>query len=157
MPFCRRRPCAHRADAKSSLDRIMLRAQEAARDAVDSSIGSHRHTLVDVSVQFIGANGLPKMDVIGSADPYFVATIDDKIKFTCVHFPALRWALCLGVIASSSSVQPNTLSPVWNELWHVKNVPTDGKLKVTVYDKDVGLPMDDYIGAMFSKSQLLEF
>jgi len=31
--------------------------------------------------KFIGANGLPKMDVVGSADPYFVASIDDKISF----------------------------------------------------------------------------
>lgn len=37
--------------------------------------------LVDISFQFIGARGLPKMDVVGSADPYFVASIDDKITF----------------------------------------------------------------------------
>jgi hypothetical protein len=34
---------------------------------------------------------------------------------------------------------------VWNELWHVKNVPSDGKLKVAVYDKDDG-SVDQYIG-----------
>ena len=53
--------------------------------------------------------------------------------------------------AFSSSVQPNTLSPVWNAMWHVKNVPSDGKLKVILYDKDLGVPMDDYIGALFSR------
>jgi hypothetical protein len=37
--------------------------------------------LVDVSFKFIGARGLPKMDVVGSADPYFVASIDDEITF----------------------------------------------------------------------------
>lgn len=36
---------------------------------------------VYVIVQFIGASGLPKMDVVGSADPYFVAKLDDKIHF----------------------------------------------------------------------------
>ena len=86
MPLFRRRRGAN-WDAKSALEHIKLRAQEAARDVIDSAaIGSHRHTLVDVSIQFIGANGLPKMDLIGSADPYFIATIDDKIKFTCVTF-----------------------------------------------------------------------
>jgi hypothetical protein len=32
-------------------------------------------------LQFIGASGLPKMDVVGSADPYFIAKLDDKIHF----------------------------------------------------------------------------
>jgi len=27
----------------------------------------------DLSIQFIGASGLPKMDVVGTADPYFCA------------------------------------------------------------------------------------
>lgn len=34
-----------------------------------------------MTLQFIGASGLPKMDVVGSADPYFVAGLDDKIRF----------------------------------------------------------------------------
>jgi hypothetical protein len=34
--------------------------------------------------KFIGASGLPKMDVVGTADPYFVAKIDDRISFVCV-------------------------------------------------------------------------
>lgn len=89
MSFLRRRRDAHNVytDAKSALERIQSRARDAAQNGVDggggggsSAIGT-RHTLVDVSVQFIGAKGLPKMDVIGSADPYFIATIDDKIKF----------------------------------------------------------------------------
>lgn len=36
---------------------------------------------VDVTVHFIGASGLPKMDVIGSADPYFVAKLDKALTF----------------------------------------------------------------------------
>jgi hypothetical protein len=35
-------------------------------------------------LQFIGASDLPKMDVVGSADPYFVAKLDDQISFVCV-------------------------------------------------------------------------
>lgn len=36
---------------------------------------------VDVAVHFIGASGIPKMDVVGTADPYFVAKLDNKISF----------------------------------------------------------------------------
>lgn len=36
------------------------------------------------TLQFIGASGIPKMDVVGSADPYFIAKIDDKISFVHV-------------------------------------------------------------------------
>lgn len=34
----------------------------------------------DLTIQFIGANGLPKMDVVGSADPYFIADLDDHLS-----------------------------------------------------------------------------
>jgi Ca2+-dependent lipid-binding protein len=44
-----------------------------------------------------------------------------------------------------STVQAQTLDPVWNELWHVKNVPTTASLDVLVMDKDDG-PKDDVIG-----------
>jgi hypothetical protein len=37
-------------------------------------------TYNDLTIQFIGANGLPKMDVVGSADPYFIADLDSKIS-----------------------------------------------------------------------------
>ncbi|TFK45912.1 hypothetical protein OE88DRAFT_1708179 [Heliocybe sulcata] len=82
---------------------------------------------VDLEIQFIGASGLPKMDLGGLSDPYFVATLDDKIKFI-------------------STVQPHTLNPVWNDLWRVKNVPVHASLNVQVLDKDDGTPTDDYIG-----------
>jgi hypothetical protein len=86
MPFHLRRGDAHDVytDAKSALERIKLRAHDAAHEAVQHTGDSHKHTMVDVSIQFIGANGVPKMDVVGSADPYFIATIDDRIKFMCV-------------------------------------------------------------------------
>jgi Ca2+-dependent lipid-binding protein len=44
-----------------------------------------------------------------------------------------------------SSVQTNTLSPIWNELWKVNRVPWHASLVVKVYDKDEGVT-DDYIG-----------
>ncbi|KAI0035566.1 hypothetical protein K488DRAFT_43034 [Vararia minispora EC-137] len=81
---------------------------------------------VDVTIQFIGASGLPKMDVVGCGDPYFVAKLDDQIKYT-------------------STIQVNTLAPVWNEVWHVKNAPAMAVLHITVLDKDDG-PTDDIIG-----------
>ncbi|VDC07237.1 unnamed protein product [Peniophora sp. CBMAI 1063] len=81
---------------------------------------------VDLSIQFIGASGLPKMDLVGTADPFFVAKLDDNISYI-------------------STVQPGTQAPVWNESWHVKNVPSTAGLNVTVYDKDNGR-LDDVIG-----------
>ncbi|PPR07071.1 hypothetical protein CVT24_010972 [Panaeolus cyanescens] len=82
----------------------------------------------DLSIQFIGASGLPKMDVVGSADPYFIAKLDDsKISFV-------------------STVKPNNLSPVWNEIWRVKNVPVTASLHIEVMDKDEGNMTDDFIG-----------
>ncbi|KXN87035.1 putative ADP-ribosylation factor GTPase-activating protein AGD11 [Leucoagaricus sp. SymC.cos] len=84
-------------------------------------------TFVDLSIQFIGASGLPKMDVVGTADPYFVARIDKRISFV-------------------SKVIKNNLAPVWNETWYVKNVPTTATLKITVMDKDEGAVTDDFVG-----------
>ncbi|KAJ7119138.1 hypothetical protein C8R44DRAFT_707468 [Mycena epipterygia] len=82
---------------------------------------------VDLTIQFIGASGIPKVDVVGSADPYFVAKLDDRISFV-------------------SNVKVNTLAPVWNEVWRVKNVPVHASLAVEVLDKDDGAKRDDYIG-----------
>ena len=95
--------------------------------------------------KFIGASGLPKMDVVGSADPYFVAKIDDHITFVYAWRSSY---LChsLTPAVCSSTVKTNTLTPVWNEVWRVKNVPVTADLLVEVFDKDDGAPHDDYIG-----------
>ncbi|RPD67704.1 hypothetical protein L226DRAFT_555716 [Lentinus tigrinus ALCF2SS1-7] len=45
-----------------------------------------------------------------------------------------------------STVKPDTLSPVWNELWKIKNVPNTATLTVEVNDKDAGNIIDDHIG-----------
>ena len=39
---------------------------------------------VDIEVHFIGAEGIPKMDVVGTADPYFVAKLDNNLSFVYV-------------------------------------------------------------------------
>lgn len=60
-----------RHDAKQAADRIRAFAEEQVLE----------QKLADVSIQFIGASGLPKMDIVGLADPYFVAKIDNCITF----------------------------------------------------------------------------
>ncbi|CAF0762924.1 unnamed protein product [Adineta ricciae] len=82
----------------------------------------------DFLIKFHAAHDLPKMDVVGTADPYFRAKIDD------------------GQAEFSSSCIVNTLNPVWNEEWIVRNVPYAANLCVTVYDKDDDTVHDDYIG-----------
>ncbi|KAJ3992012.1 hypothetical protein F5050DRAFT_1033236 [Lentinula boryana] len=82
---------------------------------------------VDVTIQFINASGLPKLDVVGASDPYFVAKLDDRVSMV-------------------STVKTRSLTPEWNETWQVKNVPTTSELRVEILDKDTDTPHDDYIG-----------
>ncbi|KAJ3869894.1 hypothetical protein EV359DRAFT_29118 [Lentinula novae-zelandiae] len=82
---------------------------------------------VDVIITFISASGIPKLDVVGASDPYFVAKLDDRVSMV-------------------STVKTKSLAPEWNELWRVKNVPTTSKLRVEILDKDTDTPHDDYIG-----------
>ncbi|CAF1234891.1 unnamed protein product [Rotaria sordida] len=82
----------------------------------------------DVIIQFHSAENIPKMDVSGHADPYFIAKIDDRISFT-------------------STILLNTVTPKWDaEKWIVRNIPLNAKLTVKNYDKDDGKILDDYIG-----------
>jgi hypothetical protein len=48
--------------------------------------------------------------------------------------------------SARSTAQPSTLDPVWNEIWHVKNVPPGAALFFEFFDKDEGAIKDDYIG-----------
>ncbi|KAI0648537.1 hypothetical protein C8Q79DRAFT_579774 [Trametes meyenii] len=128
MPGGRRNPI-QMSQIVGAIHNVANRAKEEAKDAATSFAEGHdvdRH-FVDLTIQFIGASGLPKMDVVGTADPYFVAKVDDKLSFV-------------------STVKPNTLSPVWNELWKLKNVPNTATLTVEVLDKDNGTITDDHIG-----------
>jgi len=100
---------------------------KAKRDSSEEDLTQVPAYTVDLTFRFIGASGLPPMDVGGSSDPYFVASLDDTISFT-------------------SSVKPRTLTPVWNAEWFVKNVPVTAQLEVKLYDKDNGAVRDDFIG-----------
>ncbi|THG96956.1 hypothetical protein EW145_g7687 [Phellinidium pouzarii] len=120
------------ASLLTHINNAVSRARTGAQDISARSRGFveeniHGIKLVDVSFRFIGAADLPKMDIVGSADPYFVAKLDRKISYV-------------------STVLPNTRTPVWNETWNVKNVPTTAVLQVEVMDKDEGSVHDDYIG-----------
>ncbi|KAI0261744.1 hypothetical protein BC834DRAFT_845407 [Gloeopeniophorella convolvens] len=99
---------------------------------------------VDLTIHFIGASGIPKTDVNGTSDPYFVAKLDDQIKYTFVCSNS-RTGRGPDRLACRSTVKVGTLQPVWNELWHIKNVPTDATLSVRVMDKDDSMT-DDTIG-----------
>lgn len=84
---------------------------------------------VDLTIQFVGAKGLPRTDATGpGSDPYFKASLD-------------------GIIGYTSTVKPGTLDPIWNEVWHVKNVRKNAELKIKVYDKDDKVLSDDYVGS----------
>ena len=55
------------------------KSKEAARD-LRNFIKEGEDTYHDLTIQFIGASGIPKMDVVGSADPYFIADLDGAIS-----------------------------------------------------------------------------
>ncbi|KAF8889818.1 hypothetical protein BD779DRAFT_1519083 [Infundibulicybe gibba] len=131
MPGGRRNPFS----VSHIIERVEDAVQNAKSNPHDMASIVHMHKkqnsfdvrYVDLQIQFIGASGLPKMDVVGSADPYFVAKIDNKISFV-------------------SNVKSDTLAPIWNEMWRIKHVPTTAELQVEVLDKDEGAPHDDYVG-----------
>ncbi|KAG0701564.1 hypothetical protein DFH29DRAFT_925873 [Suillus ampliporus] len=82
---------------------------------------------VDVVIKFIGASDLPRVHVIGTTNPWFHAKLDDKVSYT-------------------SSVKSNALSPVWDETWMVKNVPSTATLSVVVREAETGGLVDIDIG-----------
>ncbi|KAF9259640.1 hypothetical protein L218DRAFT_908016, partial [Marasmius fiardii PR-910] len=76
---------------------------------------------IDLTIQFMRASGLPKVNVAREANPYFVAKLDDRISFI-------------------SAPKVNTSTPVWNEIWRVKNVPSTADLHVEILDCNLGTP-----------------
>ena len=76
-------------EIRKSTDRARLEAEEAIRKAGEWADTARRSrdfkepdiNYLDLTIHFIGASGIPKMDVVGTADPYFVAKLDDGIKF----------------------------------------------------------------------------
>ncbi|THU91395.1 hypothetical protein K435DRAFT_780765 [Dendrothele bispora CBS 962.96] len=107
---------------------------------------------VDLEIQFIGASNLPRMDAFGLSDPYFVASLHSHVDAPTESTPSYASTSSSSSSHSSSrisfvsTVQPHTLTPVWNELWRIRNVPSTADLVVEILDKDVGAPRDDYIG-----------
>ena len=45
-----------------------------------------------------------------------------------------------------SAVRSHTLTPVWNEVWQVKHVPTTASLSVVIRNKHYKSLVDHYIG-----------
>ncbi|KAG2148789.1 hypothetical protein DEU56DRAFT_782266 [Suillus clintonianus] len=118
-------------------------AMESARHALKSAKHKSRHHLdaiklaakefnvdteyVDLVIRFIRASDLARVHGIGTANPCFRAKLDDKVSYT-------------------SSVKPNTLSPVWDETWVVKKVPSTATLSVVVRETETGAHVDNDIG-----------
>ncbi len=76
-------------EIRRSTDRAKYEAEEAIRKAGEWADGGRSRDLkvldtnyIDLTIHFIGASGIPKMDVVGTADPYFVAKFDgnDRVK-----------------------------------------------------------------------------
>ena len=63
--------------AKATANETANETVDKFREQIDDAVKHY-----DLSIQFIGADGIPKMDVVGSADPYFIAKLDNKITYT---------------------------------------------------------------------------
>jgi hypothetical protein len=66
--------------SSTSRRRASNSAQETKREPSEENMPKADVTYVDLEIQFIGASGLPKMDVVGSADPYFIADLNSRIS-----------------------------------------------------------------------------
>lgn len=64
---------------RHSLDQARAQVQGRAQEWAESHGVETKY--IDVTFHFIGASGIPKMDVVGTADPYLIATIDNNLKF----------------------------------------------------------------------------
>ncbi|CAF1309142.1 unnamed protein product [Rotaria sp. Silwood1] len=99
----------------------------------------------DLTIRFLSAENLPKMDLVGTSDTYFIAKLDEEISYTQVYKNFYILIYCS--IFNRSMVVSNTLSPEWNdEEWIVRNVPLNAKLTINIYDKDDDSLSDDHIG-----------
>jgi hypothetical protein len=52
----------------------------------------------------------------------------------------------VGLLSCRSSVKSNTLTPVWDETWIVKTVPSTATLSVVVREVETGALVDNDIG-----------
>lgn len=81
MPGGRKNPI-QMSNIVGAVHNVVNRAKVEAKDAAAALEAHHgdRH-FVDLTIQFIGASNLPKMDVVGTADPYFIAKLDERLSF----------------------------------------------------------------------------
>jgi len=96
---------------------------------------SSRKKIKSAHLTIVSASGLPKMDLIGSIDPY--------IKITFGHFN------------SKTSVKKNTKHPVWNEDFTINDITTADVLELVLYDKDPDA--DDVVGHVSLHEELKEW
>ncbi|KAG2425971.1 hypothetical protein HXX76_013342 [Chlamydomonas incerta] len=82
--------------------------------------------LVNIDLLVKGCHGLPKMDLVGHADPYFILTVTTPGGEEASE-PAFRYR---------SHVHYNTGRPVWNEELYFTRVPVGTKVHIQVMDKD---------------------
>ena len=47
-------------------------------------------------------------------------------------------------------MKQNSVNPIWNEKWKVKNVPATADLEIKIMDKDQGSVTDDFIGTVIT-------
>jgi len=71
----------------------------------------------DAVITFVKATGLKAADIDGNSDPLFKATLNNETH-------------------KSVAIQ-NTLNPVWNEKWAVKNITSGMKLTIELFDEDI--------------------
>ncbi|GIL43760.1 hypothetical protein Vafri_1390 [Volvox africanus] len=90
------------------------------------------HKLFDVDIVIRGCEGLPRMDLVGHADPYFIFRITSPDGAQAFNY--------------KSSVIYNTGEPIWDEEICLRNVPLNSNCLFQIIDKD-HLSTDDTIGS----------
>jgi len=97
--------------------------------------------LVTVSILIINCRNLPKMDYIGSCDPYVILEL---LPVSFYHKQQKE---------SRTTVQKNTLNPDFHEVFHWHRLPSNvltergAVLRLSVWDQDI--VQDDFIGECF--------
>lgn len=71
-------------NVRHTVDQAKAEVQGRVQQWTDTQDIDSSTNFVDIAIHFIGANGIPKMDVVGTADPYFVAKLDGNLSFVFV-------------------------------------------------------------------------
>ena len=102
MPGGRRNPIQI-SQLVGTFQSAMSLAKTEVKDAAAALTHEGRH-FVDLTIKFIGASGLPKMDVVGSADPYFIAKLDDRLSFVYVRLSRISQNISPAVAHARSNL-----------------------------------------------------